>query len=76
MNTEENKLNTDLPGNKPSAPKAPSHAPADADPKGSKDAEDFGYNGNPSQSAARPSAQEADASPAPLNEEHPVTKEI
>ena len=66
MGIPENKLNPEVPAVR---------VPPDADPKGSKDPKDFGDNGNPAQSAVRPSAQEADASPAPLNEDSKVTRE-
>jgi hypothetical protein len=67
MSLSEKELNPKMP---------PTRVPADADPKGSRDPVEMGQNGNPAQSAARPTAQEADSSPAPLNETHPVTKEI
>ncbi len=66
MDSTENNLNPQMPR---------VTVPPDADPKGSKDPVDEGNNGNPAQTASRPSAQEADANPAPLNEAHPVTKE-
>ena len=75
MADTENELNPELSGNKVKAPNPPAQEPPDADPKGSTDPVDKGHNGNPAQTAARPSAQEANAAPAPLNEENPVTKE-
>jgi hypothetical protein len=70
MGNTENSMN---PETSPQMP--PVRVPPDADPKGSKDPVELGNNGNAAQTAARPSAQEADANPAPLNEAHPVTKE-
>ena len=57
------------------APRGEGPAAPDSDNGASREARDMGNNGNPAQSAGRPSAQEANASPAPLNEDHPVTKE-
>ena len=62
-------------GEEPAAPGKGTAAP-DSDNGASKDARDMGNNGNPAQSAARPSAQERDANPAPLNEASEVTEEV
>lgn len=58
-------------------PVAPGSGPAapDSDNGGSKEPRDMGNNGNPAQSAARPTAQQADANPAPLNEASEITRE-
>jgi len=59
------------------APVEPGKGPAapDSDNGASKDPRDMGNNGNPAQSAGRPTAQEANANPAPLNEASKVTRE-
>ncbi|MCD6023826.1 MAG: hypothetical protein K0Q91_742 [Fibrobacteria bacterium] len=68
-------LDTQRLGENP-APKGEGKPPPDSDNGASKDARDMGNNGNPAQSAERPSAEERNRSPAPLNEDHPVTREL
>jgi hypothetical protein len=57
------------------APKGEGQPAPDSDNGASKDARDMGNNGNPAQSAGRPTAEERNEHPAPLNEANPVTQE-
>src|SRR3954469_17917947 len=50
------------------APKGEGKPAPDSDNGGSKDSRDMGNNGNPAQSAERPTAEERNENPAPLNE--------
>jgi hypothetical protein len=57
------------------APKGEGKPAPDSDNGASKEPRDMGNNGNPAQSTARPTAEERNQNPAPLNEDSEVTKE-
>ena len=57
------------------APKGEGKPAPDSDNGASKEPRDMGNNGNPAQSAGRPTAEERNQNPAPLNEDTPVTRE-
>ena len=57
------------------APKGEGKPARDSDNGASKDPRDMGNNGNPAQSTGRPTAEERNQNPAPLNEDSDVTQE-
>ena len=57
------------------APKGEGKPAPDSDNGASREPRDMGNNGNPAQSAGRPTAEERNRHPAPLNEDNPVTEE-
>jgi hypothetical protein len=67
-------LDTQRLGENP-APKGEGKPAPDSDNGASKDARDMGNNGNPAQSTGRPTAEERNRNPAPLDEASRITQE-
>jgi hypothetical protein len=57
------------------APKGEGKPAPDSDNGASKEPRDMGNNGNPAQSTGRPTAEERNRNPAPLDEASSVTQE-